>query len=670
MPILRLVAALCLALTWPTLGQSALPEAALARISAYFPKVASKLQARQHVHVAFVGDPLLLDPSDHHYFVPTFLRRLETTFFYTGGVHDLYDPEHLDEERPKLTYECRPTETLDPGAFQLMQVVTTVGLLNEPDLVVLVTGPGDALAGIDLETSRRAFEDLRRQIHTSSDLLVIGPRAFRIAEGELVPQLETRALSVVLKAWATSANIPYHDPNPQLFPNRVLFHPNDGPDSIWNAFLTESSDWILGRDPQAAIHARRQQAVGSAVFETLTSSPQESPYTLSAQPGEGLTVTLQQRRRAKLAGLVVPCLSATPSQRFQQEDISFTLETHEVPTLWNQLPLSLIVIDDLRVHWVETMAPLGKIGLEWRHHAVHHNKGLIDIRARLHPYAGAPQQVPYQMRFGEQTRTGTATFLRGEFADVTWQIELPNDHTRVFREDLTIQLGDQGALGTYRRQLDAMRQIPLDKETPLLWVASEGAEKPKNDDPLIVGDPETSLTVEATESELLIHVDLKNFQLIAADDTPSLQLALTLDARSFEEVGTLGHVGTLFITAGPDDGPATISAFAKRAHFGNGYARRPLVPGRQARLSTRPNGVRRLTVHMTKDYFYRLRWIIDNANNPLGLGLSLTIAQEGERPPLRYVLQETPRDPDNAEDLAIIELSPRGTNRWFAKWHP
>ena len=113
-----------------------------------------------------------------------------------------------------------------------------------------------------------------------------------------------------------------------------------------------------------------------------------------------------------------------------------------------------------------------------------------------------------------------------------------------------------------------------------------------------------------------------------------------------------------------------MSPFARRAHFGNGYARRPLVPGRLARLSTLPNGVRRLTVQMTRGYFYLHPWGLENHNSQLGIGLSLTMAIPGDREPYRYVLQETPRYPHNAEDLAVLELSERGTGRWCVKWDP
>jgi hypothetical protein len=331
----------------------------------------------------------------------------------------------------------------------------------------------------------------------------------------------------------------------------------------------------------------------------------------------------------------------------------------------------LIVINDRRVEWLDVMAPLSSVGLEWQEHALHNNNGPVPMQATLYPYAGAPERVPYTITFGKERAKGTATFANGRPAVIKRTVTLPKDiKTRTFRETLVIQLGENGSLGTFTRQLDAIRQFPLATKVPLQRVLAGNGTVPQNVDPLVVGEPEASLTVEASKTDLSINVDLRNLSLAANEGAPAIQLDLSIDARSYEERQTIGYTGVLFITAGPEDGPAAVSPFAKRAHFGNGYAMRPLVLGRRARLSTRPNGDRRLTVRMTKDYFYLHHWQIGNRNSQLGLGLSLSIAQPGEADPLHYVLQETPRYPNNAEDLTIVELWEDRSNRWCVKWHP
>jgi hypothetical protein len=87
-----------------------------------------------------------------------------------------------------------------------------------------------------------------------------------------------------------------------------------------------------------------------------------------------------------------------------------------------------------------------------------------------------------------------------------------------------------------------------------------------------------------------------------------------------------------------------------------------------ARLSTLPNGVRRLTIQMTSAYFYRHPWKLGNFNSQLGIGLSVSMARPEGEAPYHYVLLEAPRYPHNAEDLVVVELSEEGSNRWCVKW--
>ena len=658
-----------------------LPAEAEGRFERQLPKLFQKLDERRPVHVAFVGDPALLDHGSRHTVVQTFLRQMEHMFFYTGGVFEIYDAKHLVEKRPKITYESLPVDVANPSVFHLMQYVSTLGLLNEPDLLVLCAGPGDASIGLDVATTLRAFDKMHALIKAkAAEMMLLGPRAFVFRDDTVSLQLGTRVHAVAMGQWARENSVPYHDPNPGLFPRSVLFHPGDDAQTVWNAFLRESVDYIQGQLRGPVIEEWRQRAVGMALFQTLTEASRPARYLVESKYGDALTVTLKRKSRGDLGGLIVHSLAGQRQGiRFRPEDAMPTFELQPPPadsgqTYRGRLPFTLIVIDDLRVEWIDVSSAVRPVGVEWAGHALHNNLGTVPLRAKLHPYDGAPDRVPYQISFGRQRTRGEVTFDHHEPAEIQWAVALPEvGDRRIYREKLVLRLGENGSLGTFQRRLDAMRQFPLGTDIPLQWVGPGEEPAPENeDDPLVLGKPKASLHVEASKENLSIHVDLRNFPLVARDDEPCLQLALSLDGRSFEKRQTLGYVGVLFVTAGPEDGPATVSPFAKRAHFGNGYTRRPLVPGRQARLSTRPNGVRRLTVQMTKDYFHRHPWAIDppNFNSQLGIGLSLSIARPGDASPWYYVLQETPRYPHNAEDLAVVELAEKGSSRWCVKWNP
>ncbi|NCF94771.1 MAG: hypothetical protein GWQ05_28005 [Verrucomicrobiaceae bacterium] len=645
------------------------------------PKLYKKLSEQKQVHIAFVGDPLWLNDDDAvpQNLVSTYLRHLEEAFYYVGGVHRLYEFSHLEEKRPKITYECRPTDVADPGIFQLIQYVSTLGLLNEPDLLVVCAGPGDLSAGLDITTILRGYDQLRAMaVDGGSEFLVLGPRAFAFnGEGALDLRMETSGESVAIASWAARNGIPYLDPNPNVFPRSVLFADDAEPQAIWNSFLREAVDWIQGQARKSEIAPRRQQAVGTALYERLVTAPPVNRYNIVTEhEDQDVIVKMERLSKFKYGGLLVPSLSnQRDGVRFQSTDttLSFRLDRPEDMGLSyrGRLPFTVLVIDDRRVSWIPVDAMLANVGLEWVDHAHADNDATVPVKARVYRYAGAPDNVPYEMTFRNEKTSGTVRFS-GDFPGIIdWAVTLP-DEARTVREILVIRLGNNGSLGHYERQLDAIRQFPLNKPVPLQLVGGAVA-KPdaeKEVDPLSVGDPEALLTVEASKEDIFVHVDLKNVDIVSTDGSPGLQADLTLDARSYGKRQTLGYAGVLFLSAGPEDGPATVSPFAKRAHFGNGYARRPKVLGRQARLSTRPNGTRRLTIQMTRAYFYKHKWALANHNSQLGIGLSLAVTQPGDAQPLRYVLQETPRFPNNAEDLAVIELSEKGSNRWCVKWSP
>ena len=370
----RLTAAACLLVSLLVFSRAQaepmMPAEEQARFKSQLPDAFKKLSEHRIFHVAFVGDPLLLDDTGPQTMVKMFLRQLADSFFYTGGIHEIYDPKHLEERRSKILYECRPTsEDAEPGVFQLMQYMTTLGLLNEPDLLILCAGPGDASAGLDLTTALRGFDRMQALAKSKgTETIILGPRAFSFVDNSVDLRLDARTQAVALAHWAEERNVPYHDPNPQLFPPSVLFHPKDDAQAVWNAFLRESVEWIQGQVKKPAIAPRRQQAVGKALFKALTTAPRADHFQPGTQFGSTLTVTLSNVSELKLGGLIVPSLlGQRDGIRFQPTNQAprFQLQppTDYAQTFRGLLPLSLIVINDRRVEWIDVMAPLSAIAI-------------------------------------------------------------------------------------------------------------------------------------------------------------------------------------------------------------------------------------------------------------------------------------------------------------------
>ena len=191
---------------------------------------------------------------------------------------------------------------------------------------------GQTTDGIDASTLVRGFERIKVLCQESqSELLVLGARAFAFdSQGGLSLRLDTRGRSIALSRWAAAQGVPYHDPNPQLFPRSVLFHPEDGAQKIWNTFQEECVDWIQGQEKQAMINARRQQVAAKAAYEGLVAEAPPARYQAkTGLAGQAVTVELSSERGGKVGGLLVPSLSGQRDGiRFQpdNEQLQFQLE--------------------------------------------------------------------------------------------------------------------------------------------------------------------------------------------------------------------------------------------------------------------------------------------------------------------------------------------------------
>ena len=266
------------------------------RFSASLPKLFAKMEQRQAVHVAFVGDPLLLrDHESPRSTVRAFLEELEELFYYTGGIYEVYDPSHLQERRPKITYECRTTDAQDPGVFQLMQYVSTVGLLNEPDLLVLCCR---ARRSRDRSGDSGAFlrpascPDQKRGGGVGRNR---SPR-FRIRGAITGSQAGYPCADPSPCSGGAAENgIAFYDPNPELFPRAVLFHPGRYcPDNLGKTFSGIRLSGSRGRTVRRPSPGGDSQTVGKALFDLLTEPPKPPRFLANASSGEEkITVNLQ-----------------------------------------------------------------------------------------------------------------------------------------------------------------------------------------------------------------------------------------------------------------------------------------------------------------------------------------------------------------------------------------
>ncbi len=676
---LRALATVCLSLLGqaPSFGAEELSSEQQRRFSEALPNVAQKLFQRQPLHVAILGEASLLLHPEGVTAGRAFLDEFSEAYFYTGGVHSVYDAAHLEITSPKITYE--EIAIPNPSCFNLTQHLSTLGLLNEPDLVVLIASAADATQQVGLPTYIAAFDAMKRQCAAvTANLLVIGPSALSWDEDEAPSvDLRVRAYTGALREWARKSNVPFYDADAALFPRSVLFSSKAKAGEIWQAFkgtLTE----IKPPNGKAHLPSRIMRAVGKGAFHGLINPP--SPPRFSAAfdiIGEPLKLktTLANETAHALSGLAVPCLLADQlgilgrpftTDAGQATTFEIDLPSNRVVDQINgRVPVSMLVIDDRRLHFVDGAVPKTPVSVVWPERQRHNHRGQVpvSVRCEIHRHDPAWQQVTYRATLNDQKLTEGKLALGGtKPAPLELAFDIPNaSETDRYEGELILTIEHEGKTLRFPRLITGSRQLSLQRPTALLALTSS----PKQgDDELDVFESGVSLLTEASEEEISFHFDFRGIEFRSTIGEPALQLDLAIDGRSFERRLAIGYVGVLRITCPPDDDPATLSPFAMLAHFGNGYARRPLPPGIQARLSTRPNGDRRMTIQMTRDYFYQHGWTLGNGNSGLGIRATLKVLEKDMDHPSTYVLHRTQAHPNNAEGLTIVEFTDQPSSRW------
>ena len=654
-------------------AQAADPPKGPQALAETLPNLFLKLSARQPVHVAFVGDSVFMDQGEQASSATAFLKELSAAFYYTGGVHEVYDEKQLKVTSPKITYEQLALER--PNCFNIMQVVSTLGLLNEPDLLVVFTGPADADQEVALPVYVAQLEAIVATTKAAkAEIVMLAPRLLDWEKGDQPINLRTRAYANLLGWWCKRQRLPFVDPNAALLPRSVLFPPKADPKTIWTALISEVSAAKELRGSMA-LPWRALTGVGKQLFDELSGqapAARRVQVEVASTSMDKLTLRLTNATKQALDGMTVTSIDsktgvigrAFAMQPNEAKAIELPI-TSTSATYRGLLPVSCLSIDDRRVQLSDLMVPIADVGVEWLDRSLHNlaDNATLPIKCRVYPHKDGLRKTRYVLRAGSESTQGDLVFSNRKPADITWSIPLSPT------ADIELVVGEGASTATYKRRMEATRQMSLNSKVEMRALTGGNA-RAANEESANLVKPNLTFTAEASKDEISLHFDFKNMAIPSTIGRPAVELGLAIDARQVDKQQTIGHVGVLQVTTTADDGPATVSSATSLAHFGNGYARRPLPSGIQARLSTRPNGDRRLTVQMARKYFYRHPWALQNVDSQLGLRATITIVQKDSTPAV-YALHAANAHPNNAEALTILELADKGSKRWCAKfWEP
>jgi hypothetical protein len=151
-------------------------------------------------------------------------------------------------------------------------------------------------------------------------------------------------------------------------------------------------------------------------------------------------------------------------------------------------------------------------------------------------------------------------------------------------------------------------------------------------------------------------------------DKPWGRLEVQIDGRRPGKNGTLGFAGTVVMEIPRDDRPGNVLLPVRTAVFGYGDANQCMPGSFRNRVTTRPDGGRRIEFNMARANLKEHEWSLDGGGqNDLGVNLRLFLCDGkagGFSEAKTFVLSASGFPVSDARSLTLLELHRNPAVRW------
>ncbi len=641
-----------------------LSEEQLARLQDYIPNTLAKLQRQAPVHIALLGDEVsrastrdginqnvLLSLHGH------FLKGLEKEFYYTGSVRLINpidgNPEKLkDHQGEELTFEHFTSE----GATSLnsLQWLTTTAFSYQPDLVLINFGINDALTNLTVDTFERSLHEaiaICRQ--NGAEVLVIGPTLMRLEKRPSRWGL-TRLYASAAKRVANENHVMFLDPGDSLGDTRAAPSRDDPAEN--SAYVTESLDMELfdyGPDIEEIklINAAAHQKAGRGIFEQFLNGAPTSDYLTEGTAIQASPNVIKLRLRITNEGEETKLGALTPldiGQAWQPIEEHFQIEippgqSQEIVASYERqtglldgqksevLPqrgngksfaASFFLSDLDRTRLVTIEAPLTPISVVWDL-APRQSKGSsFPLKFRINNPSDKEMTGSYELSYSKQRARGTFQLGPGEAKDFSAQCGLPRDST-VARslETVLLKIESGPHSFTFERELEATRNLSLAQPIDLSRLDEYVA---GNSGPITRDKPTVSLKTDAQPDRISFSFDIKGPRLENSDGAASILLELGLDARSKDQIHTLGFIEPMRFHFFPARESGILETIPVAA-FGSGYGKTVDPRFVESSFIKNPGSEHSYTLKVTipRSFLYLHEWKLGSPMCQIGLSADL-----------------------------------------------
>lgn len=640
------------------------------RLTQWLPRTLLKLTRRERLHIVLLGDGMLdgaeapgnADPLLAS-FPGVFAKLLCTQFYYTGGVR-IYRPDGT--KAPKERKIMGPEIVLQPvevsSMVQAAAALTSEGFRGAPDLIIVALGFEDALASTPLQDVEAGLRGMIGAAKAKKiDVLAAGPmlQAAEPAEASLAL---TRGVASVIAEACAEEGVLFSDLGDLA---RLIAPPPE---------LAEGyrSFPVLARQYQSrlvggALHnaspagTSLHHAMGEILFQDVMDGMPKVPWevgNIRGGPLDGtrfqLTAELKNSGMSPLRLTLLPLPTTLARPQDASPDVILAAGgSQAVSIIYSRsstpdesklrLPLMVISGSTARIH--DLVTPVRPVGVVMKSRTTYNHEGVFNPGIEMLNEGAARFVGSWNLEFGGQKMAGKLDLPADahETPDVKLDLAMTAGSTVRQTRPLTFQIETAGRKSDFSRKIEIIRNLGLRQEIPL-----------SAEDGRVTG---AKLQFDADGQKLFVTCDLNGIDLIDNGGSGiAYEATLHLDARRYGQRLTPGAIAGIRILGKAADGEATVQKPAAWA-FGTGYAARFEAKEIKATLSSTPAGLRRLTITLPRTYLYDHEWALNNGNSQLGVNFTLRAAGR------RLFLTSSSRHPEDAEALAVLELTDKPTLR-------
>lgn len=680
-----------------------------ARFKKYLPRTLAKLQKRQPVHIAAIGDSIvdmyMYDEAAGDWlrgYPAAFARALSEQFYYTGGIRIIRpNPGKQSKDRPYMGPEITLRSLGRGGKLMIhaMQTLTSYGFENNPDLITVSFGINDANAALNLDTYAKHLQQVIDTVRAQGAELILLGSTLTVNDPPEADMAITRPYVDTMREVAGENGVFFVDLGDLASLVKVSEDATD-PAQVFEQVVKQYRRFFDHGTTQDFVHPRPEvhRTLGKRILDELLNGPKPAPWTIASGPVEmksseemvlnynvrndtkdPLTLTmLPLVPRAWKPKDALPQITLKPGKNKQLQvtyactDKSGAGRFNPMPSHEPDLRLPILFSGGGMTRIEDLRAPIQPFAFLWKIDTQFNLEKQVKLETLVMNTSAQPLEGVWEASWAGQDLKGTLAIAKGAQQPVTLTFNLPDASSAPFRgkAPVTMSIKAAGRTLTYHRDLEVARNFGLKDSIPLSASDSDPASPAAG---TADGKPRVNLKADADKTTLYLTYEISGIEFEDSPKQGAFGMDINLDARSYGKRLALGATEGIRLNGPAADGPLSVQNLQPWT-FGTGYAAVFDPSQVKATLSSGASGVRRVNIAIPRTYLYMHEWALENGNSQIGINTAIQFwrgphegqPQGGYPDELSFSILRNRRHRNDAEGFAVLELTERHTTRWTA----